>query len=326
MSMTPTTLICPQCGGALPRQALWRTVTCSYCLAEVTLAKNVVHAADFRAAWLRSRAGTEFATMVCAGQHYKTLAQLGSGSSAKVILAERVGAMAQRVVLKVAHAGTAAGQFAREKDILDQLQSDTSPGAAYFTQRLPQPVALGSLQDTAGERQDVLVLRNPTGFWGSLADVKRHYAQGIDPRHAVWMWRRVLEVLAHVHAGGWSHGRLGPEHLLVHPADHGVLIIGWAGARRCRYGGPEQARDLMQLAWAMRALLSDIWDEPPLARSTPAPLAHLLEQASSNATWVATQGAEGLNQLLGRAAREAFGPSRFIDFSPTQSNSPGKAS
>ncbi len=28
---------CPQCGGSLPRQALWRTVDCSYCKAVVTL-------------------------------------------------------------------------------------------------------------------------------------------------------------------------------------------------------------------------------------------------------------------------------------------------
>lgn len=319
--MTPATLICPQCGSPLPRQALWRTVTCSYCSADVTRSEDMVHAADFRAAWLRAHAaiGSGAATIVCGGQHYKPLAQLGSGASTRVVLAERVGAFAQRVVLKLAHAGTAPGRLKAENDILGQLQADSTPGAAYFTQRLPQVVALGSTADAAGQRQDVLVLRNPTGFWGSLADVKRNYAQGIDPRHAVWMWRRVLEVLAHVHAGGWAHGRLGPEHLLVHPGDHGVLIIGWAEARRCRQSAPEQARDLMQSAWAMRALLSDTWDEPPPARSTPAPLAHLLEQASTNAAWVAAQGAEGLNQLLGRAARDAFGPAKFIHFSPTPS-------
>jgi hypothetical protein len=314
--MTPTTLICPQCGSPLPRQALWRTVTCRYCTCDVTLVRDMVHAADFRAAWQRSRAGVGSASIECAGQQYTPLAQLGNGSSTKVMLADRVGAQTQRVVLKLAHAATAPGYLQNEKNILQQLQADTSPGAAYFTQRLPQVVALGRSAGANGAPQDVLVLRHPTGFWGSLADVKRHYAHGIDPRHAVWMWRRVLEVLAHIHAIGWAHGRLGLEHQLVHPGDHGVLLIGWAGARRCRVGGPEQARDLMQSAFAIRALLSAACDEPPIPASTPAPLARLLEQASTDAAWVAAQGAEGLNQLLASAAQASFGPPRFVHFSP----------
>lgn len=314
--MTPLTLICPQCGSPLPRQALWRTVTCRYCAADVTCAQDVVHAADFHAAYLRAQAAAGAASVVnCGGQSYRPIAQLGAGGSATLVLADRVGAPAARVVLKIAHAGAAPGHLQREKDILDQLQADATPGAAYFTQRLPQPLALGSTEDA----RQVLVLRNPTGYWGSLADVKGNYPQGIDARHAVWMWRRVLEVLAHIHACGWAHGNLGPEHLLVHPGDHGVLMIGWSGARRCRMQGPEQARDLRQLAWSMRALLSDAQAEPVLPRSTPRALALLLEQASGDAAWCARQGAAGLAQLLGGAARDAYGPSKFIHFSPTPS-------
>ncbi|MCE3608239.1 protein kinase family protein [Massilia sp. P8910] len=318
--MTPLTLLCPQCGSPLPRQALWRIVSCTYCGADVTRSEDLVRAADFHEAYLRSRAGDSEADIACGGQRYKTIAHLGTGASATLALAERSGAMPRRVVLKIAHAATPAGQLAREKAILDQLQADDLPGAAYFTQRLPQAVAVGSSAGADGQLREVLVLRHPTGFWGSLADVRLAYGRAIDARHAVWMWRRVLEVLAYVHAGGWSHGRLAPEHLLVHPADHGVLIIGWSGARRSRHdGGAAQGRDLMQLAWAMRTMLADAPGEPAISRATPPPLARLLERASLDPAWCAALGAEGMRQAVGRAAKEAFGPARFIDFNPTPS-------
>lgn len=314
--MTPLTLLCPQCGSALPRQALWRIVSCTYCGADVTRSEDLVRAADFHAAYLRSRAGDAAADIACGGQRYKTIAHLGGGGSASLALADRTGAMPQRVVLKIAHAATPAGHLAREKAILDQLQADDLPGAAYFTQRLPQAVAVGSSASADGQLREVLVLRHPTGFWGSLADVRLAYGCAIDPRHAVWMWRRVLEVLTYVHAGGWHHGRLSPEHLLVHPADHGVLIIGWSGASRSRDRGA-QARDLVQLAWAMRAMLSNATGEPVLSGAIPAPLARLLERASMDPAWCASLGAEGMRQALGGAAKDAFGPARFIDFCPT---------
>jgi len=316
--MDAISLICPQCGGPLPRQALWRTVTCLYCTADVTRSEDVVQASRFRAAYQRSVA-LAAPTIRCGHRDYRTLAQLGAGAHAKIMLADRVGALTERVVLKIAHDGVPADYLIRERDVLNQLQAGTAPGAAYFSQRLPQAVALGSTADA----HRVLVLRHPTGFWGSLADVKRHYPQGIDARHVVWMWRRVLEVLAYAHADHWAHGNLAPEHLLVQPNDHGILIIGWARARRCRPSaadrGAWQARDLMQLAWSMRAMLSNTHDEPAIPPSTPRPLAALLTQASTDAAWCIAQGAEGLNALLGHAARESFGPARFIHFSPTPS-------
>jgi len=303
--MHPITLTCPQCGSPLPRRALWRIVTCGYCSADVTHSQLVVSATDFHAAWLRSRAAIEGSrTISCAGSHYKPLAHLGTGERASVLLAERIGAPARRVLLKIAHPHVPASHLEREKEVLDQLQAETMQGSAYFTQRLPQAVAIGS--DTTG--QQVLVLRHPTGFWGSLEDARRCHGSPIDPRHAVWMWRRVLEVLAYVHASGWAHCRLGPEHLLVHPADHGVLMISWAAAWPCRPGDKAQVRDVMDSARAIRALLDD---------AIPAPLAQLLERAGHDSPWCARQGADGIDKLLGGAARESFGPPRFIHFSPT---------
>ncbi len=315
--MEPVTLTCPQCGSPLPRRALWRTVTCVFCAADVTRSEDVVPVARFHEAYARMRAHGAGA-IACAGHHYRAIAHLGSGPTARLVLADRVGAIGARVVLKIAHANAPAGRLQREKEVLDTLQADPAPPAIYFSQRLPQAIALGRAELAPGERREILVLRHSSGYWGSLADVKRHHPLGIDARHAVWMWRRVLEVLGHVHASGWVHGNLVPQHLLVHPGDHGIRIIGWAGARTAT--AHLKARDLMQSAWALRAMLSDTDTEPAIMSSTPRPLAALLRRASEDAAWCAASGAQGLNDALSAARREAFGPSRFIHFSPTASN------
>jgi hypothetical protein len=239
-----------------------------------------------------------------------------------VVLADRLGALPARVVMKIAAAHAPAGLLRREKEILDELQVASSADAAYFTQRLPQAVFCGTAEDGAGATNEVLVQRNPTGFWGSLADVRNNYPTGIDPRHAVWMWRRILDVLAFVHANGWTHGRLSPDHLLVHPGDHGVHIIGWAAARQYRHEGLDAssspARDLMQTAWTIRAMLSATgWElAPAIPASTPRPLAALLARASEDLSWCASVGAAGLDKELVNAARAAFGPPQYLDFTP----------
>ncbi|MDB5961127.1 MAG: serine/threonine protein kinase, partial [Massilia sp.] len=223
--MDAAVVVCQHCGAPLPRQARWRAVTCAYCGALNAAPVTAVDAKRFRQAWQRAHAADADAdatnSITCAGQVYRVLAPLATGENARILLAERRGATAERVVLKVAFDGAPAGRLLREYQVLGALQNPDVPGAAYFSQRLQQPVALGG---------DTLALRVPAGFWGSLDAVQANYPGGIDARHAVWMWRRILEVLGFAHAAGWAHGRLYPAHLLVQPRDHGILIIGWAGA------------------------------------------------------------------------------------------------
>lgn len=299
-------LNCPQCGGTLPRQAIWRTVCCPFCGATVTRSDSVVDTGRFHQAFRRFLGDAASADAACGKRRYRVLRLLYQGPSARVVLARRCTRLAEHAVLKQA----AGGKLEREYDVLKQLQSDTSPGSAYYTQRLPAPLALGS--DGGGT---TLATRHLPGYWGSLADVGQAYARGLDPRHMVWMWRRTLEVLAHVHAIGWRHGRVAPEHLLVHPADHGIVLTGWSDANR--HGDP--ARDLMQSAWSMRALLAGQGAgaiAPAIPASTPAVLADVLQRACADHGWVQGLGAQGIHSTLTAAAAAAFGPPRFVPFQP----------
>lgn len=292
-------------------------VACPFCGASVTRSEEVVQAAQFHEAWLRAMAGVPHApqTLVLGTEKYRVLASLGGGEHVAVYLAERLSYLPERVLLKIAHAEGQSGPLLREHEVLRALQALDGPGAAYFSTRLPQAVRLGVASGGWQQGHAVLVLRYPVGYWGSMADVLLHQRHGIDPRHVVWIWRRVLDILGYVHGNGWTHGRLLAEHLLVQPRDHGILVTGWrlahAGASR-----GEQAEDLRQTAWCMRGLLCGGVELPEIPASLPAPLAVLLQRASEDHAWCEARGATGIDEALRAAAREAFGTPRFVPFSP----------
>jgi len=281
----------------------------------------MVERARFREARerLEARAASDDATgspmLRSQGKRLRLLTLVGLGAASEVWLAERTGLLPERVILKIARPSAAQGRLAAEAAILEKLQMSTARGAAWFTTHLPQPVVCGQIDGFQGQKREFLLLRPAVGYWGSLAEVLRNAPGGVDPRHAVWIWRRVLETLAFVHESGWTHGDLSPEHFLVHPRDHGVRVIGWSAARNV--ADPSAVtRDLQQAAWTIRMLLSGDGDVPLMRPDVPPPLATLLRIASEDRSACTRWGATGLDHELVVAARESFGPPRFVPFDP----------
>jgi serine/threonine protein kinase len=308
-------LTCPQCGGSLPRQARWRMVHCPYCNSLVTRSDDVVQSARFHQSLLNANESIPPAPhcINISGTKFRVLAPLGGGDHSEVYLAERMNRLPERVIIKCARHGVRSGQLSEENKILRALQSLETSGSPYFSQRLPQPVDVGNVDDTGRE---VLVLRQPVGFWGSLEDVLHYHQSGVDARHAVWIWRRILDVLSFIHDNGWSHGNLHPGHLLVHPSDHGILIIGWHQALQLKKDSDKKVRDLKQSAWSIRALLSGNTDDPGFGSKTPAPLVEVLKHASEDTVYCASLGAAGIDDALKSAAFESFGSPVFVPFCP----------
>jgi len=321
--MSFVALTCPQCGGPLPRQAAWRMVACPHCRAVVTRSAATVQRAEFRAALDRARGSATTAaaarTLDAGPARYALRHLLGIGRHADVWFAERLGAVRGHATIKLARDAAGGPALRAEARTLDVLQALHAPGAAYFGQRLPQPLFAGTALEAGGDRREVLVLRHPAGAWGSLADAMRGWPGGVDPRHVVWMWRRVLETLAWLHRTGWTHGDLAPEHLLVEPERHGIRIIGWGHASHAQGAALATARerDLRQLAWSMRALLTSPGEgEPAIAAHVPKPLAALLRAATEQAGAPFVHDAEAAERVLVEAADASFGSPRFVVFDP----------
>jgi serine/threonine protein kinase len=213
-------------------------------------------------------------------------------------------------VMKLSAASKAAEAHLREATVLRELQSLTGDGAdEYFGQMLPEVVAVGAV---AGDvPRHALVLKVPNGYWGSVADLNARFPKGLDPRHAVWIWRRVLGMLAFVHSRGWVHGDVRPEHVLVHPGDHGARLIGWASARKDA-SGAVQAADLMRSARVILVLLDGSSETGSDMNQVPVELSTFVKQAAHDAAFCQQQCALGLDAKLRSAARAAFGPPAFV--------------
>lgn len=312
--MLLTTLSCPQCGAPLPRQARWRTVVCAACGSTLSPQVETVRAATFRAAYDRLHGALPAVQSIhCGGQRYRVLAPLGRGAKGRVVLAERIHPFPQRVVIHLADVAAPPAIHARTLDVLTQLQGERDIAASFFSLRLPEAVLSGMADDGGGVSRPALVLRHHPGYWGSLFDAMGNYPAGIDARHLVWIWRRVLELLVYLHPQGWSHNALLPQHLLLHPRDHGVRLLGWSAATRGR-GTGASGRDLAQLAASIRAAAGE-------HTVLPAALAALLARCR-DAAWCQQTGAYGIEQALLAAAQADFGAPRFIPFFPDPQHRP----
>jgi serine/threonine protein kinase len=270
--------------------AIWRAVKCASCGALITKTESMVMRDSFRQALNRARhAGGD---IQCLGQGYLLLDRLGTGEISEVYLARRVGAMPFLATIKLSSASAAKTRFAREAEVLRELHA--------ISPLLPAVIAQGPVD---GDARHALVLAHPNGFWGTLADLNARFPQGIDPRHAVWIWRRMLDILRFVHAQGWAHGDVRPEHALVNPEDHAVRLISWGSAQKGATAD-DQAKDLSRSARIALVLVK--------GASVPAGLADLLNRASQDEAFCRTHSASGLDKLLREEAQKAFGPPAFV--------------
>lgn len=303
-----------------------RVVTCEYCGATVAAEEGVVSAAAYRRARAElDEAAREAADVHVGGLPYRLIGRIGTGESSEVFLAERAHRISERVIVKLLRARDDAALFDREWDTLGLLHASTTEGAPQMTRRLPQLVARGTARGLVDERP-ALVMRAASGFVHTLDDVRTHHSGGVDARHAVWMWRRILELLGWVHRAGFAHGAVLPQHLIVHARDHGVMLVGWSCSGRIDRAGlvatsgahadyyPEGAAldartDLVMSARCMAAVLGgDASGRVPA--SVPEPIASIVRAASQ----AVHADAWALKDVVTNAAREVYGAPRYEPF------------
>jgi hypothetical protein len=287
-------LVCPGCGAPLPSDALLRVVTCAFCAASVAAEEGLVSAAAFR----RARAelddeARERADLSVAGVPYRVLARVAAGEHSDVFLAERAHRITERVIVKVLREGGDGAALDREWSALEALHASTAQGAPLMSRRLPQLVGRGAASDS---RRPALVFRAASGFVHTLEDVRRAYPSGVDARHAIWMWRRILELLGWVHRSGFVHGAINPAHAILHARDHGVMLVGWSSAVRSF----DTRTDLAASARAIAHLLGS---------EVPASIAELV-RASASAPF--TDDAWQLKDAVAQAARQVYGPPAYV--------------
>ncbi|GAA3091665.1 lipopolysaccharide kinase InaA family protein [Streptosporangium carneum] len=111
----------------------------------------------------------------------------------------------------------------READALRTIERDGDPLLLPYVPRLVESFRHRS---RGVERQANVISRAPEGFV-SLAEVAR-LRPVLDPRDAAWIWRRLLVAIGTAHRAGIVHGAVFGHHVLVHPVDHGLVLVDWS--------------------------------------------------------------------------------------------------
>ncbi|MCP3143529.1 protein kinase family protein [Pyxidicoccus xibeiensis] len=328
-------LKCPGCGAKLPIPSAPNGIlVCEYCGAMVSASGAAVWPMPARPADDPPFA-PDRPRVTVAGTRYVLLGRLGRGDSSDVFLARRDARITELVVLKVVRALSDADLLTREYEILEALQRSEAQGAEHFSRLLPRPVARGPVKDPEGTPRAAAVYRWHSGFQHAFTEIREEYSSGVDPRAAVWMWKRLLELLGFVHRAGYAHGAVLPPHLLVHPRDHGLMLVGWASAVRyttrqklpafsaahrdfypqalLRGETPDPTTDLVMSARCIAWLLGGDPVSGAMPGGVPPALADLLRRQCDEKPAEAAD-AWRLKELVDQAARESFGPPKFIHF------------
>ncbi|QBD74625.1 hypothetical protein EPA93_00910 [Ktedonosporobacter rubrisoli] len=133
-----------------------------------------------------------------------------------------------RSILKIPSSPRDNDLAANETRILKHLSD--SKDYEQFRHFISQPVeALTYQEEASGAVRQINVLAYTSGLY-SLKEVREVYPHGIDPKDMAWIWRRLLVALGFAHAHGVIHGAVLPTHILLHPSQHGVVLIDWSYA------------------------------------------------------------------------------------------------
>lgn len=190
---------------------------------------------------------------------HAVIRSLGNGDIAALYQTQtKIGTTVQTGFCKIAKTRRDNDLLANEALALKRLHADT----AEDKWKRHVPVLLDTfVYDTGRRRANVMRLQE--GFY-NLEQLLAVYPQGVDPRHGVWMFRRLLMTLGFAHDNGVIHGAVLPPHVLIHPANHGVVLGDWCYASI-------RSDDEQPAIKAIVGTYKGLYPEEVLAKEPPSP-------------------------------------------------------
>jgi hypothetical protein len=292
----------------------------------VVFERLAVRASDYRA-MLESYRSSDGADVQVGGFRLQLLGRLAVGHSTDVFVARRAARLSERLILKVLRSAADESLLHDEQRALEALADSHEPGTEYFSALLPQRAFTGALEGAGFAPTFAVAFRQPAGFNHTLLQLRQRFPSGVDPRHAVWLWRRALELLGWVHRSGWAHGAVLPAHVLLDAREHSVRLVGFSCAGRpgaALAALDAEQTDFYPLADATSGQLSFETDLTMLARTLlfaiggtatsapstlPGAFAQLLVEQAQGA---GAPDALAVAKQVKAVAEQCFGPPKFV--------------
>lgn len=238
--------------------------------------------------------------------------KLAEGDSSDVYAGRWVVRLGERAVIKVQAAESDGDLLRGEHQLLSRLRQSRASGAEHFVTRLPRPVALGS-----HEGRVATVWGWSPGFVHSLEQVGEVHPDGVPGEVVVWLLKRLLELLGFVHESGYAHGAITPAHVLVHPRDHGAMLVGWTlagplGTHRPGFpsawsklagSGERTAREDIRMACSTVRAIAGWHLKDAIA---PGPIARVITRGEQG-----EDDAWALSEALVEASKQVYGPPAY---------------
>jgi len=143
-----------------------------------------------------------------------------------------------------------------------------------------------------------------------------------EPRHLVWLFKRILTILSFTEANNIVHGAVLPSHILVNPKNHGIQLIGWG--QSVEKGSPIK---IISKDWKAN-YPSEVLDKKPADFSTDIYMVgYLIKQLMTSKTpssfvrfvdslllspGMRPNSALGLYDDLSHFARDLYGSPKFV--------------
>lgn len=151
---------------------------------------------------------------------YDVTSGLAQGQFSTVYSGHRNQRPEDRVIIKIADGMEESARLQLEVQVLRQLHSDTSPLRIHLPRYLDQ--------FKTDDGRTGVILSHADGY--TIDEIRQLYSLGMPPVHVIWVMRRLLSVLGYAHSRGILHGNVTPEHVLVRPWDHNVVLLDWSCA------------------------------------------------------------------------------------------------
>lgn len=322
-------LRCPNCRAPLtPPGRFANSMACAHCGAHVTLVEEGVSSAPYLAAlarWNAPPAGHP--TVHFAGTHWFLGGRIAQGTHTDVHIAARARQPTQLGVLHLARDARGDEVLGRAAATLRSLRVPSRPGMTLLADRTSTLLFEGRVISGKGEGRMATASVWRPGFRYTLRDVRERLQRTLDAHQAIWLFRRLCEVLGALHRGEVVHGAVFPEHVLVEDGEHGARLLGFGSAgaagtplpplseRAREFGIDVMARSAelqpaLDLGLAARTLIFGLGGDPTrcsVPAAVPAPLADFFQRVSRGAS----SDARALREEAGQLGTQLFGRPRF---------------